>query len=219
MIKAEHISKKYKNTVLRDISFTAERGECIGILGANGCGKTTLLTIMAGVRRSDGGSLTYNGEAALGKRKVCQKYTGYVPQNNPLIEELSCRDNLKLWCDVSIKEFLNRSEIKRLGIESYIDKRVSKLSGGMKRRLAIAIALVSRPPVLILDEPGTALDIKGRAEISDYLKAYTASGGTVVMTTHIESEIALCSKLYIMKDGVLSPIKNGLSIEEITELI
>jgi ABC-2 type transport system ATP-binding protein len=89
----------------------------------------------------------------------------------------------------------------------------------MKRRLAIAIALVSRPPILILDEPGTALDIKGRAEISDYLKAYTASGGTVVMTTHIESEIALCSKLYIMKDGVLSPIKNGLSIEEITELI
>jgi ABC-2 type transport system ATP-binding protein len=219
MINAKHITKKYKSTVLKDISFTAEKGECIGILGANGCGKTTLLTIMAGVRRSDGGSLTYNGEAALGKKSVCRKYTGYVPQNNPLIEELSCRDNLKLWCDIPIKEFLNRTEIKRLGIEEYIDKRVSKLSGGMKRRLAIAIALVSRPPVLILDEPGTALDIKGRAEIADYLKVYTASGGTVVMTTHIESEIALCTKLFIMKDGVLNPVKNGLTIDEITALI
>jgi ABC-type multidrug transport system ATPase subunit len=136
-----------------------------------------------------------------------------------LIEELSCRDNLKLWCDIPIKEFLDRTEIKRLGIGEYIDKRVSTLSGGMKRRLAIAIALVSRPPILILDEPGTALDIKGRAEIADYLKAYTASGGTVVMTTHIESEIALCTKLFIMKDGVLNSVKTDLTIDEITSLI
>ncbi len=219
MIRAEHISKKYKNTVLRDITFTADKGECIGILGANGCGKTTLLTIMAGVRRADGGKLYYNDELALGNKGVCCRYTGYVPQTNPLIEELSCRDNLRLWCSTSLKELLSRKEIKRLGIEQYMDKTVSGLSGGMKRRLSIAIALAANPPVLILDEPGTALDLRGRAEIIDYLSDYIRDGGTVVMTTHIEAEIELCTKLYIIKEGVLVPVDKSLSVNEIAKLM
>ncbi len=218
MIKAEHISKKYKNTVLKDISFVAGKGECIGILGANGCGKTTLLTIMAGVRNADGGKLYYNNEQALGNRRIINKYTGYVPQTNPLIEELSGRDNLRLWCN-NIKELLNRNEIKALGIENYLDKTVAKLSGGMKRRLSIAIALVSKPPVLILDEPGTALDLRGRAEIADYLSDYIKSGGTVVMTTHIEAEIQLCTRLFMIKNGVLVPIDKALTINEIAKLM
>ncbi len=218
MIKAEHISKRYKNTVLRDITFNVNKGECIGILGANGCGKTTLLTIMAGVAHADGGKLFYENQSALNNRRICSKYTGYVPQTNPLIEELTAGDNLKLWCK-DIKSFLKREEIKRLGIEKYLNKTVSKLSGGMKRRISIAIALVTKPPVLILDEPGTALDLKGRAEIADYLLSYVNEGGTVVMTTHLEAEIQLCTRLYMIKEGVLVPIDKTLSINEISKLI
>lgn len=221
MIRAEHISKKYKKTVLKDISFTAEKGDIIGILGANGSGKTTLLTIMAGVRRADGGSLYYDDRDAFADKRVFGRYTGYVPQGNPLIEELSGRDNLKLWLKspFKLKEFLARKEILRLGISDYLDIPVSRLSGGMKRRLSIAEALSSSPPVLILDEPGTALDLRGRSEIARYLAGYARDGGTVVMTTHIEAEIELCTKLYILKNGVLTPLKNGYSMGEIAALI
>lgn len=219
MIRAEHITKKYKNTVLKDITFTADRGECVGILGANGCGKTTLLTILAGVRKADGGKLFYDKEQALNKRRICQKYTGYVPQTDPLIDELSAGDNLRLWCKGSLKAFLSRPEIKSLEIETYINKQVSKLSGGMKRRLSIAIALAEKPPVLILDEPSTALDIKGRAGIADFLAAYTRAGGTVVMTTHIESEMQLCTRLYIIKDGLMNPVEKNITINELAKLM
>lgn len=221
MIRAEHISKRYKKMVLKDVSFTAEKGDLIGIIGANGCGKTTLLTIMAGVRRAGGGSLYYNNESAFSNKKVFRRYTGYVPQGNPLVDELSGRDNLKLWLKppVKLKDFLNRDEIKRLGIADYLDVNVGRMSGGMKRRLSIAAALSLSPQVLILDEPGTALDLKGRAEIADYLAQYAAGGGTVVMTTHIEAEIELCSKLYILKDGVLTPLEKGLKMSEIAALI
>lgn len=219
MIRAEHISKKYKNVVLKDISFTAEKGEIIGILGANGCGKTTLLTILAGAVKASGGALYYNNEPVFEKPQLFRRYTGYVPQGNPLIEELSCKDNLSLWCRCSLSEMLSREEIKRLGISEYLNKRVSKLSGGMKRRLSIAIALSGRPPVLILDEPGNALDLKGRAEIGDYIRDYALSGGTVVMSTHIEGEIELCTKLYIIKNGVLVPVPKETGVKGIVELI
>ena len=219
MIRAEHISKKYKTVVLKDISFTAEKGEIIGILGANGCGKTTLLTILAGVVKADGGALYYNNEPVFKKPRLFRRYTGYVPQGNPLIEELSCRDNIFLWTKGSIKELLSREEIKSLGIDQYLDKRVSKLSGGMKRRLSIAIALSEKPSVLILDEPGNALDLKGRAEMGVYIKNYALSGGTVVMSTHIEGEIDLCTKLYIIKNGVLVPVPEGIDAKEIAKLI
>lgn len=219
MIRAEHISKKYKSMVLKDITFTAQKGECIGILGANGSGKTTLLTVMAGVRRADGGKLYYNNEQALGRSRVFRKYTGYVPQTDPLIEELSAGDNLRLWSSVSLKELLGREEIKALGVEDYINKRVSRLSGGMKRRLSIAAALSSSPPVLILDEPGTGLDLKARAETADYIRSYISSGGTVVMTTHIETEIELCTRLYIIKDGVLVPVEGKPDVSELSRLI
>ena len=221
MIRAEHISKRYKKVVLRDVSFTAGRGDLVGILGANGSGKTTLLTIMAGVRRSDGGSLYYNNEAAFSDKRVFRRYTGYVPQGNPLIEELSGRDNLKLWLKppVKLNDFLKRKEISRLGIADYLDVSVSRLSGGMKRRLSIAAALSLDPSVLILDEPGTALDLRGRADIARYLAEYAAEGGTVIMTTHIEAEIELCTKLYILKDGILTPLEKGLKMSEIAGLI
>jgi ABC-2 type transport system ATP-binding protein len=204
MIEAVGIRKKYKKQVLQDVSFKAEKGECVGILGANGCGKTTLLSIMAGVRKADGGKLFYNGENAFESRRVFKRYAGYVPQENPLIGELSARDNLRLWYGrTAFNSALNGGIIKRLGIDEYLNKRVDKLSGGMKRRLSIAIALADNAPVLIMDEPGAALDIYGKEEIRNYIGAFAKSGGTVIMSTHDETEIQMCDTLYIMENGIL----------------
>ena len=220
MIKVQAINKKYKRQILKDISFEADKGQCIGILGANGCGKTTLLSIMAGVRTADSGEIYYNGKNIADNKGIIDKYVGYVPQENPLIEELSVKDNLRLWYRGNRKEFENQlynGVGKLLGIDRYAKKTVSKLSGGMKRRLSIAIALINNASVLILDEPGAALDLICKAEIMDYLREYTKSGGTVVLTTHDEKEMELCDKIYIIKDGILKELNKAISGEQLID--
>lgn len=204
MIEAAGITKKYNKTVLRDVSFKAAEGECIGILGANGCGKTTLLSILAGVNRPDSGSILYDGADALKNKKLFKQKAGYVPQENPLIEELSAKDNLRLWYSrAAFEKSMKSGIIKKLGINDYINKRVSRLSGGMKRRLAIAAALANNAGVLIMDEPGAALDIYGKEEIRNYIKEFAWGGGTVIISTHDETEIKMCNTLYFLENGVL----------------
>jgi ABC-2 type transport system ATP-binding protein len=205
VIEVKEIEKRYKKQVLDGISFTADKGDIIGILGANGCGKTTLLSIMSGMKRADSGELLFDGKNAFKDRKLFKKYVGYVPQENPLIDELTTADNLKLWYSAkNYKLSVQDGIIKRLGLTDYLNKRVDKLSGGMKRRISIAIALAENAPVLIMDEPGAALDIYGKEEIRNYIKEYTANGGTVVMSTHDETEIKMCNTLYVMKNGILN---------------
>ena len=98
MIEVSHIKKKYgKKQILTDISFQVECGECVAVVGKNGCGKSTLLQIMAGILRADGGSIRYFGQDTGKDKKAFRKYCGYVPQDNPLMEELTVKDNLKLW--------------------------------------------------------------------------------------------------------------------------
>ena len=130
-LQAEHIQKSYrrgKHPVLQDISFTAESGQCIGILGANGCGKSTLLSILAGVQLPDSGTLYWNG-SPLGDRARDQGIIGYVPQENPLIEELSAYDNLRLWyCDsaLGLDTALRDGVLAMLGIPDFLHTRVSQ---------------------------------------------------------------------------------------------
>ena len=98
MLEAEGIRKNYgKKTVLSGVSLTAEPGQCVGIVGGNGCGKTTLLSILAGARKADGGSLQIDGKEILGRPAVQAAQIAYVPQENPFMEELSVKDNLRLW--------------------------------------------------------------------------------------------------------------------------
>lgn len=198
IIKGEKITKSFRGYTLKNVSIEADKGDIIGIIGANGSGKTTLLSIMAGTIKADGGSLLYENENVF-QTKRFKKYAGYVPQENPLIEELSVKDNIRLWCG---KNF-NKGIINDFGINEFINKRVSKLSGGMKRRVSIAVALCGDPLVLLLDEPSAALDIYGKAEIRSYIVDYVNKGGTVVMCTHDKEEISLCNKIYIMEKGVL----------------
>lgn len=204
MIEVKNISKRYRNTVLDNISFTAEKGQCIGIIGANGCGKTTLLSIMAGVNKAQSGKIYYNNELA-DRKSVFKKYIAYVPQENPLIDELTTKDNLLLWLgsNKKIKDGFENGVLKDLGIDEFLNKQVNELSGGMKRRLSIGISLSNNAPIMLLDEPGSALDIYGKQEVNSYILNYVKNGGTVVMSTHDRDEIDLCTKLYKIEDGIL----------------
>lgn len=215
MIKVNNVNKKYKSKVLDNISFEVGKGEMVAIVGANGCGKTTLLNIMCRVKEPDSGEIYYNNELAT-SRRIVDKYVGYVPQGNPLIEELSVKDNLRLWYKgKNFKAVLSNGAVKMLGVDEFLNKTVSKISGGMKRRLSIAMALINDAKIVILDEPTAALDLVCKKEIMDYLKEYTSSGGTVLMTTHDESEIALCDKVYVIKNGVLKMLPKGTSGSEL----
>lgn len=220
MIEIENLTSAYgKKKVLQGISLCAERGECIGIVGPNGCGKSTLLSVMAGVLKPLSGKLYYYGKNALENRVVFQKMTGYVPQENPLMPELSVYDNLRLWYPdkAELTKELEEGFLHILGISSFLKVPVSKLSGGMKKRVSIGIALSGMPPVLILDEPSAALDLVCKEDIRRYLQIYLERKGTVVITTHEESELSLCSSLYVMKDGKLAEVDRTLRGKELTE--
>lgn len=222
MITVADVTSAYgRKQILKGVSFTARRGECIGIVGANGCGKSTLLSVLAGTLKPGSGQVSYYGRAAWsdgergrmhGNKDVIRKMTGYVPQENPLIPELSVYDNLRLWYPDKrqLRQELEQGFLSLLGIGEFSAKQVSKLSGGMKKRVSIGIAMAGMPPVLLMDEPSAALDLVCKEDIRRYLQAYLERKGTVVITTHEEGELSLCSRLYVMKDGRLEQVDNRL---------
>lgn len=210
MLEASDIQLNYgRKQVLRQVSFHASKGECIGILGTNGCGKSTLLKILAGVLSPTMGTLLYDGQDACRNPKLFARYAGYVPQDNPLIEELSVLDNLKLWYTagpLDMEQELACGVLHMLDLDTVLKKKVHTLSGGMKKRLSIGCALASRPRVLILDEPSASLDLPCKEDIRSYLRRFIEQDGTVILTTHEEPELALCNRLFAIKDGILRAI-------------
>ncbi len=218
-IEINHIKKSFgRKKVLNDITFTAASGECIGILGANGTGKSTLLTILAGVQKAGGGEFLLDGENLFKNSRLRSKKVGYVPQGTPLIEELTAYDNLLLWYSKKeLKKELENGILKLLGINDFIKVPVKKMSGGMKKRLSIGCAMAKRPPILLLDEPTAALDIACRQDIAEYLKKYKASGGILFLTTHDTVELELCDRLYIIKDGILEPFEFDGNLQKLVE--
>ena len=198
-LEINDIRKKYgKKTVLDGISLSAEAGSCVGILGGNGCGKSTLLSIIAGLSRADSGSVTTvkdNGKAVI----------GYVPQGTPLMEELSAKDNLRLWYSRdALKRELESGVLKMLGIDTFLKVPVRKMSMGMKKRLSIGCAVYGDPDILLLDEPTAALDIVCKESIYAYIDDFRKKGGIVLFVTHDVHEFELCDRCYVMKDGRLS---------------
>lgn len=206
-IELSEIQKAYKRkVVLENVSLTAEEGSCVGILGGNGCGKSTLLSILAGVQKADGGSFLCDGKDLLQNTALRNSMVGYVPQGNPLIEELSARDNLRMWYDSStLKRELESGVLAMLEIDAFLKVPVHKMSGGMKKRLAIGCAVAARPRILLLDEPSSALDLICKEKIYNYFMAHKAEGGILMLATHDLQELALCDQCYILKQGVLTP--------------
>ncbi|WP_031558088.1 ABC transporter ATP-binding protein [Lachnospira multipara] len=213
LISAKNITKRYgKNSILKDINLEVNKGECAVIIGSNGCGKTTLLSILAGSNKPTSGQISIDGNNALANAKVFDRMIGYIPQENPLMEGLSVKDNLKFWymgTGRSMEADLVNGAPVIFGVDKFLNKKVEQLSGGMKKRLSICAALAKNPPILILDEPGASLDIVCKQEIKEYIKNYMAVGGTVILASHEDYEIGLATKMYLLNDGVLKEVKVG----------
>lgn len=202
-MEIQNIHKRYKKKeVLKGVNFHAEHGECIGILGGNGSGKTTLLNILSGILKEDSGTFVYEGSNLLKDEKKRRRIVGLIPQGNPLIPELSAYDNLLLWYKKkNLYESIQGGLVQRLRIDEFLHVRVDRLSGGMKKRLSIACAVAHRPRILLMDEPSAALDLVCKEYIHDYIRDFTLAGGIVVLVTHDESELTLCHRHYILKQG------------------
>lgn len=218
-IEIKGIKKSYgRKQVLKDISFSATSGKCIGILGANGSGKSTLLSILAGIQDANAGMFLYEGNDLFKYKKQRSQLVSYVPQGTPLIEQLNAQDNLSLWYKKEdMEKQLKNGVLKMLGIDAFLKTPVSKMSGGMKKRLSIGCAISNRQPILLLDEPMAALDIACKQNIFEYIKKHKANGGIVLLSTHDMLELSLCDEFYIIKDGVLNPFNYTGDIESLVK--
>ena len=194
MIEAQVLSKSFgEQRALHEVSFSARRGELLGVIGPNGAGKTTLLSILAGIREPDSGSLSVPGQI------------GWVPQLAGLYRRLTVVENLRLFAhlervadvDAAIERMLDQT---RLGERR--DDRIGALSGGNQQRVNIAIGLLAEPAVLLLDEPSTGLDPRQRERLWEFVLDLAGSGTTVIYSTHhlLEAE-RYGNRLLVLADG------------------
>ena len=205
IVTVENVSLKYKKAVLTNVSISAEKGEAVGLLGLNGSGKSTLLSAIAGLRKPASGTIKVNGKA------------GFVTQENALIDELTAMDNLKMWTPLSRQEILKEltdTELSILKVADFIDLKVKRMSGGMKKRLAIASVLLAKPDILLMDEPLAALDIPAKNDIINFIDSFKNKGGTVFIASHSEELFKHCSRIYLLKNGSASILPAGISPAE-----
>ena len=218
MLEVSKIEKSYKKKrVLRGVDLTVEKGEFVGIIGANGCGKSTFLSVLSGMTAPNKGTIKLQGEDMCKNPKLFRQYIGYVPQSNPVIEELTVYDNLKLWYAAgkrNLENDLKEGIPARFSLDEVRKTKAGKLSGGMKKRLSIACVMAADAPILVLDEPGAALDFPTKQDIGDYLKEFCREGGTVILTSHEEAELALCTRIVALVDGKLVPVDKEMRKEE-----
>ena len=208
-IKIEELTKKYKDTTAVDnLSLTVEKGELFSLLGVNGAGKTTTIKMLSCLTKAT------SGDAFLNDKSICtdiagvKSIIGVSPQETAVANGLSVRENLELICGLHglSKEKKNEkiSQLAdRLGLKEVIGKKAGKLSGGYKRRLSIAMALISEPDILFLDEPTLGLDVIARSDLWDIIRSLKGKI-TIVLTTHyMEEAESLSDRVAIMKDGKL----------------
>ena len=208
VINADGLIKKYGDIIAVDnIRFFVRKGELFGFLGPNGAGKTTTMKMVQCVSPKSGGNLTIFGlDPDLEGREI-RKRIGVVPQETNLDPDLSVHDNLTIYASfykIPPREAASRAMeiLKFFELESKKDTVIEKLSGGMKRRLLLARALINQPDLLILDEPTIGLDPQARHHIWERLIRLRTEGHTIVLTTHYLDEAArLCDRLVIMDQG------------------
>mgnify|MGYP002595718162 CR=1 FL=1 len=221
-VELSHVYFSYvpEQKLIEDFNLSVKPGQRVAIVGPTGCGKTTLLSILAGIRKPDRGSIRIDGQEALGRHRLLEEKIAYVPQENPLIPELTAFDNYRLWFRGKRREMERDLECgvgRVLGVDRFLKTQAGRLSGGEKKRLSIAAALSGRADILILDEPGAALDLEAKEQILTYIRSYVKAGGTVLLTSHEMGEIGACTTLYVLKDGVLVPTEAGLSARELIQ--
>lgn len=220
VVQVKDLVKLYEELRAVDgISFSVKRGETFGLLGPNGAGKTTTMRMLAGLSPSNGGSVFVSGMDVGRSGRDVRNVIGVVTQHDGLDNSLVVRKNLEMHgylAGLSYKEakVRTREVLGFFSLESRADASIHALSGGMKRRLAIARAMMSSPELLVMDEPTTGLDPQSRNRVWEQLGALKEAGVTIIMSTHymIEAE-TLCDRLAIMDHG------NILDIGEPDEVV
>ncbi len=204
------LKKSYGDfAAVKGVDFRVSGGECFGFLGPNGAGKTTTMKMIYGAVIPTGGELEVVGLDVRDHEREIKRRIGVVPQEDNLDEELRVRENLLIYgryYDLPRKVILRRADelLDFMQLSEKVDARVEQLSGGMKRRLLIARALINDPELVVLDEPTTGLDPQARHLVWDRLRALAAEGKTLVLTTHYMEEAAqLCDRLVIMEGGLI----------------
>ena len=208
-IRIEGLTKKYKDLVAVDgLNLTVREGELLSLLGVNGAGKTTTIKMLSCLTRPDGGDAFLLGKSVVKEAAQVKKIIGVSPQETAVAPGLSVEENLRLMCGVhglsKDKAAAKIAELaQKLGLQSVMEKRAGKLSGGWQRRLSIAMALISEPQILFLDEPTLGLDVLARSDLWDIIRQLKGEV-TVVLTTHyMEEAEALSDRIAMMKEGKL----------------
>jgi len=216
------ITKKYNElTAVDNLSLKIESGELFSLLGVNGAGKTTLIKMLSCLTKPTSGDALVYGYSVAEQSRELKRFIGISPQETAIAPNLSVRENLELICGIfGLRGDRCRSKIEELAgtfnLGEVLSKRAGKLSGGWKRRLSIAMALISEPSVLFLDEPTLGLDVIARCDLWEVIRALKGRV-TVILTTHyMEEAEALSDRIGIMKNGRLLATGTPLELMERT---
>ena len=221
-IKTDKLTKKYKDLTATDgLDLSVEHGELFALLGVNGAGKTTAIKMLSCLTLPTSGSASVGGYDVITESHRVKEIIAVSPQESAIALNLSVRENLEFICGIhgfskeKADEKLNEIS-HRLGLDEILDKRASKLSGGCQRRLSIAMALISEPGVLFLDEPTLGLDVISRSELWDIIRSLKGNT-TILLTTHyMEEAVALSDRIGIMANGRLLTVGTAEQIMKMT---
>ena len=218
IITIDNVCKNYKSKkALDNVSLSIKQGELFGLLGVNGAGKTTLIKILCGLTRKTSGTITINNFNLDKEIDKIKDITDISPQETSVANNLTVKENLEFFANI-----YNNNDVKTINeiidifnLNEVLNQRAKTLSGGYKRRLSIAIALISKPKILFLDEPTLGLDVFARRELWNIIKKLQKNI-TIILTSHYLEEIEnLCDRVAILSNGKL--LKTG-TIEEIKQI-
>jgi len=216
IIEVKGLTKKYGRTQVLDIeSLEIRKGEIFGLFGPNGAGKSTFISILATVLKPTTGDILVNGASVVSKPDKVKPLIGFVPQDIALYPMLSGLDNMNFWAGIyGLRGRLKKERIAEAvalaRLEDRIRDRVSKYSGGMKRRLNIAVSMLHHPEILVMDEPTVGVDIDSRKYIFEALLNLKKEGRTVIFTSHNTNEMeTLCDRIASMDKGRILSIRTG----------
>ncbi|MEC4020243.1 heme ABC exporter ATP-binding protein CcmA [Streptomyces sp. H27-D2] len=195
--------KQYDSrTVLDRVSFRILQGEVFGLLGPNGAGKTTLLECLTGLRKPTSGSIDVLGSDPSSRDSAWRRMVAVQPQEATLFPQLSVRETVELWASFYEEHDEVDAVLERVGLLEEGHQRVKALSGGQARRLLLAVTVIGRPRVLVLDEPAAGLDPQAKEHLWDVIRKHRDTGGTVLLTTHDMNEASeLCDRVAVLVGG------------------
>jgi ABC-2 type transport system ATP-binding protein len=203
MITLASVTKKFgTKTAVNEVSFTAKEGEIIGFLGVNGAGKTTTMRLILGYLLPTSGSITVDNLDPIENRIEILRLVGYLPENNPLYQEMKVKEYLKFIADVK-ESYDVESVVKEVALEDVLNSKIEELSRGYKQRVGLAAALIGDPRILILDEPTSGLDPIEQEKIRELIKKM-AKKKTIIFSTHMLSEVEdVATRLVIINKGAI----------------